>query len=49
MEAQKILDLGLKGIGEVVGIHGNTKLLEPLFQFSHEQMVFQYLSIVITL
>lgn len=37
MEAQKILDLGLKGIGEVVGIHGNTKLLEPLFQFSHEQ------------
>ena len=36
-EAQEIFKAGLQGIGEIIGIHGNAKLVEPLLQFSHEQ------------
>ena len=34
--AQEVFELGLSGIGEVIGIHQNTGLLEPLVEFSHE-------------
>ena len=35
--AEEIVALGLLGIGEIVGIHGHTERLEPLFEFSHRQ------------
>lgn len=35
-EAETVVELGLNGIGEVIGIHQNVELLVPLFQFSHD-------------
>ncbi len=34
--AAEIKELGLKGIGELVGVHGHTDLLEPLLAFSQQ-------------